>query len=194
MGESNGGKARRGPRPTDAEGYRSAWANSERMWQQTMDSASPLPPVLLHERVNGEWSFIETLRHLLFVTDAWVSRAILGVRAPYHPLDLPPTGMKNPAIPCDLEARPSLEEVLILREERLTVVREVMTRLSDEALDGQTERIHGPGYPRAGSYATRRCLLTVVNEEWHHRLYAERDLAVLQDRAGVAADRRCRAQ
>jgi len=26
----------------------------------------------------------------------------------------------------------------------------------------------------------RDCLLTVLNEEWHHRVYAERDLAVLE--------------
>ena len=31
-----------------------------------------LPPDLLHERVDDEWSFIETLRHLVFATDAWV--------------------------------------------------------------------------------------------------------------------------
>lgn len=37
-----------------------------------------MDPELLHERVEGEWSFIETLRHLVFATDAWVKRAILG--------------------------------------------------------------------------------------------------------------------
>jgi DinB superfamily len=33
---------------------------------------------LLHESVGGEWSFIETLRHLVFATDSWIRRAILG--------------------------------------------------------------------------------------------------------------------
>jgi hypothetical protein len=28
----------------------------------------------------------------------------------------------------------------------------------------------------------RVCLLTILNEEWEHRLYAERDLAVLAAR------------
>jgi hypothetical protein len=39
-----------------------------------------------------------------------------------------------------------------------------------------------PGYPPAGSYPVRRCLRAIVNEEWLHRLYAERDLAVLEQR------------
>lgn len=168
---------------TDADGYRDAWADLERLWPQTIARASQLPPALLHERVNGEWSFIQTLRHLLFVTDAWASRALLGVGAPYHPLDLPPTGMRNPAIPCDLEARPSLREVLPLRDERLAVVRQVMAGLTDEALEQATVRVRGPGYPRAGTYQVRRAVLTLVNEEWHHRRYAERDLAMLEGRA-----------
>jgi hypothetical protein len=31
----------------------------------------------------------------------------------------------------------------------------------------------------------RRCLLVVLDEGWEHRRYAERDLAVLEARAGV---------
>jgi hypothetical protein len=57
-----------GPRPTDADRHRDAWADLEHLWPQTIARASALPPALLHERVNGEWSFIKTLRHLLFVT------------------------------------------------------------------------------------------------------------------------------
>jgi hypothetical protein len=48
-----------------------------------------LPPDLLHERIDGEYSFIETLRHLVFATDAWVRHAILGYPEPYSPLGLP---------------------------------------------------------------------------------------------------------
>ena len=39
-----------------------------------------------------------------------------------------------------------------------------------------------PGSPAPGSYPVRRCLRAVVNEEWLHRLYAERDLVVLEQR------------
>ncbi len=31
-------------------------------------------------------------------------------------------------------------------------------------------------------YPVRECLLIVLNEEWHHRQFAERDLAVLEAR------------
>ena len=181
MGDGNG-RLGNGPLPDTADEFRTAWAELEELWPQTIERASQLPPEMLHEQVKGEWSFIETLRHLLFVTDAWVSRAVLGAPAPYHPLDLPPTGMKNPAIPNDLEARPKLDEVLALREGRLKAVRSVMAGLTNEALEGTTLRVRGPGYPRPGTYPLRRCMTAVVNEEWQHRLYAERDLAVLLGR------------
>jgi len=58
-------------RPDDADGYREAWAALERLWPQTVARARRLDPDLLHERVDGEYSFIETLRHLVFATDAW---------------------------------------------------------------------------------------------------------------------------
>ena len=76
-------------RPTTPAGFREAWDVVERRWEQTVERARRLPPELLHESVDGEWSFIETLRHLAFATDAWVRRCILGDPAPWHPLDLP---------------------------------------------------------------------------------------------------------
>jgi hypothetical protein len=40
---------------------------------RAVDRARRLRPELLHESVGGEWSFIETLRHLVFATDSWIS-------------------------------------------------------------------------------------------------------------------------
>jgi uncharacterized protein YjbI with pentapeptide repeats len=170
-------------RPTDADGFREAWAIIERSWQPTVERARRLPPELLHERVDDEWSFIETLRHLVFATDAWVKRAILGDPAPYDPLGLPHTEMEpDPVVPNDPDARPSLDEILALRADRMTVVRNVLADLTDERLAGQTDPLPPPGYPAAGVYEVRRCLGAVLNEEWAHRVYAERDLAVLESR------------
>jgi hypothetical protein len=170
-------------RPTDAAGFREAWAILERLWAGTVERARRLPPELLHERVHDEWSFIETLRHLLFATDAWVLRAFLGRPSPYDALDLPHTEMGDvPGVPRDLEARPTLEEVLALRADRVRTVREVFEGLTDELLAGHTEPVTAPGYPASESYAVQRCLRAAVNEEWQHRLYAERDLAVLEQR------------
>jgi hypothetical protein len=41
------------------------------LWDGTIARARNLAAVLQHEFVDGEWSFIETLRHLVFATDAW---------------------------------------------------------------------------------------------------------------------------
>ena len=102
-------------RPADADGFREAWAVIERSWPSTVERARRLPPELLHERVDGEWSFIETLRHLVFAIDAWVKRAILGDPSPYDPLDLPHDEMADePGVPRDLDAWPTLDEVLAL--------------------------------------------------------------------------------
>jgi hypothetical protein len=59
----------------------------------------------------------------------------------------------------------------------------VVCRLTDESLGGQTEPVEGTGWPESGSYPVRECLLVVLNEEWEHRLYAERDFDVLESRA-----------
>jgi len=69
-------------RPADPAGFREAWDTVERLWDGTVQRARGLPPEQLHESVDGEWSFIETLRHLVFATDAWVRRAIGGDPAP----------------------------------------------------------------------------------------------------------------
>jgi hypothetical protein len=143
-----------------------------------------MAPELLHERVDDEWSFIETLRHLAFAADAWVSRAILGEPSPWHPLDLPHDDMPDePSVPRDRDARPSLDEVLALRADRVATVRQVITDLTDEQLTGMTERVAEPGYPEPESFPVRRCLQAILNEEWSHRLYAERDLDVLDARS-----------
>ena len=172
-------------RPSDAEGFRAAWAALERLWAGTVERARALDPELLHERVDGEWSFIQTLRHLVFATDAWVLRAVLGNPSPWDPLDLPHDDMADqPSVPRDPDLRPSLDDVLVLRADRMAVVRRVLADLTDEQLAGVTEPVLEPGYPEPESFAVRRCLGAVVNEEWEHRLYAERDLDLLVARGG----------
>ena len=170
--------------PADADGFREAWGILEPLWQQTVARARGMAPELLHERVDGEWSFIETLRHLVFATDAWVRRAILGDPAPWDPLDLPNDGNPGePSIPNDREARPSLDEVLALRADRMATVRQVLAGLTDDRLAGHTVPVTEPGYPEPESFPVRRCLQAILTEEWEHRLYAERDFDLLQARS-----------
>ena len=75
--------------PTTADEFREAWDVVERRWRRAVARARRLDPLLLHERVDDEWSFIETLRHLCYATDAWVNRVYLGNPDPWSPLDLP---------------------------------------------------------------------------------------------------------
>ena len=56
------------------------------------------------------------------------------------------------------------------------------TGLVARKLAGMTEPVMEPGYPEPESFAVRRCLKTILNEEWEHRLYAERDFDVLESR------------
>jgi hypothetical protein len=166
-------------RPVHADGFREAWTILETRWTATVERARTFPERRLHEPVGDEWSFVQTLRHLCFATDAWVARMVLGDPSPWHQLDLPwdeAPGWEG--IPWDREARPSLDEVLGVRRERQAMVRDVIAGLTPEQLDEKVTRTE-PGWPQLEDFPLTQCLLIVVNEEWHHRLYAERDLDAL---------------
>ena len=168
-------------REGDADAFREAWAIDEQVWATTVERAQRLPEEKLHERVDGEWSFIQTLRHLVHATDSWIRRALLGDPWPYHPLGLPFDEMDEiEGMPNDIEARPALDEVLALRADRMKTVSEVLAGLTDEQLEGTTEPVPQPGYPESEAFPVRRCLGAIVIEEWEHHLFANRDLAVLE--------------
>lgn len=173
-------------RPTDAHGFQRACARLRELWDGTVARARALEersPGLVHERVDGEWSFVETLRHLVMATDAWVGRALLGHAAPYHPLGIPfEEEQSNPGLPWDPHARPELGEVLQVRKGRRDQVARVLQGLDDERLAQCTDPVDGPGWPPARAYPVREVLGIVINEEWEHRLFAERDLATLETR------------
>ena len=69
----------------------------------------------------------------------------------------------------------------MLREERLATARRFFAELTDEQLARETT-VTGPGYPEAGTYSVTRCLRAVLDEEWWHRRFAERDLSALETR------------
>jgi hypothetical protein len=171
-------------RPTDPAGFREAWDIVENLWDETVAHARRLPPGLLQEPVGDEWSFVETLRHLVFATDAWIRRGILGDPSPWDPLDLPWDEMPDtPGVPRDRDVRPPLNTVLDLRRDRMSTVRQFIDGLTDSSLAADTEPVEGPGWPEPRSYPVRECLLVILNEEWVHRLFAERDLDALESRS-----------
>jgi hypothetical protein len=77
-------------RPADPEGARAAWTALEQTWAATIARADRLTDAQRHERVDGEWSFVETLRHLLFAMDKWFTAPILGEG--FHPIGIPNSG------------------------------------------------------------------------------------------------------
>ncbi|MBO0703622.1 MAG: DinB family protein, partial [Candidatus Dormibacteraeota bacterium] len=82
----------------------------------------------------------------------------------------------------DPSARPGLEDVLKVREGRLAAVRATFTGLTTEELDRVTTPPDTPGHPPSVPHAVGQCLHTILNEEWWHRRYAERDLDSLLSR------------
>lgn len=166
-------------RPSDATGFRTAFETLDRLWAGTLGPARELPADALHHQVDDEWSFIETLRHLGFAHACWVSGVVLADPSPWHPLDLPwdeaPT---FDGVPWDRDVRPTLDEVLDLRARRRATVAEVLADLDDEGLVRPVSSAT-PFLTDADSLTVADCLKVVLNEEWEHRLYAERDLATL---------------
>jgi hypothetical protein len=175
-------------RAEDPAGFVEAWEILNRLWAGTIASANGLPAPVLDERVDGEWSFIQTLRHLVFATDCWVGRVILGDPTPWHRLGLPFEEMPDtPGVELDREARPSLDEVLEIRRQRMNTVRDVIAAQTVDSLASMTSPVEGPGWPRPASYNVARSLRVILSEEWEHRLFAERDLEVLRARTARAA-------
>jgi hypothetical protein len=167
-------------RPDDPDGFVEAWAVLERLWEDTNARATTFAEPLLHRSVDDEWSFIQTLRHLNFASAAWVGRMVLGNASPWHPLDLPWDEAPGwDEVPWDRNARPSLDDVLTVRRERQAMVRDVMASLDAEQLGSEVSRTES-GWPQLESFPLKQCLLIVLNEEWEHRLYAERDLTALE--------------
>ena len=168
-----------------ADDYRAMWDTVERLWADAVARAERLPEPVRHERVDDEWSFVETLRHLVFATDAWAGRTVLGEQpTPYHRLGLTQTEYppaEAAKLGMDLDARPSYAEVRDARADRLALVRGIVDGLTDPELDRLCTREPPPGYP-TDPIPVGRCLLVVMNEECEHHRYAVRDLAVLEAR------------
>ena len=168
-----------------ADDHRPMWATIEGLWSETVARARRLPEPALHEQVDDEYSLVETLRHLVFATDAWASRTVLDEPMPYHRLGFPHSSYPPDAaaaLGVDLDARPSFDETLEARASRIAVVRGIVDDLTDDGLERVCTRAPAPGYPEEPR-TVRRCLRVVMNEEIEHHRYAVRDLAVLEARS-----------
>lgn len=169
----------------DADDFRAMGATLERLWADTVARARRRPETELHERVEEEWSFVETLRHLVFIVDSWASRTILDVERPFHPLALPQTAYRPAdaaALGMRLDAEPSLDDVLAAWADRRAVLRSILEPLVDADLGRVCRRTPAPGYPPEDR-PVAECLAVVFEELGEHHRFAVRDLAALEARA-----------
>lgn len=159
-------------RAPTAEGLRRAWAAAEDAWLPVVEDSHGFEDV----SIDGEWSFSQTLRHLVFAIDVWLLSAI-GDRPKaevVHPIGQPYaeygadggdlSGLREPA---------SYDEVLEVRATHQAAVRDFLAGATDVLLD--EERTH-PWAPDERT-TVRHCLHVILNEEWEHLRYAVRDLA-----------------
>ena len=163
-------------KPTDADGFRHAWDVVEELWAGTVERARGFGPEQLHESVDGEWSFVETLRHLVFVNDVWVGRTIEGREDANHPWGLPPDHVPREAVAAlgiTVDAQPSVDEVLGVLEERGKQLGRVLGAITPEDL---SRRCVVP----QGEVEVLGALQIVQYEGLSHHEFATRDLAVLE--------------
>ena len=160
-------------RPTDPEGMRAAWAALEDAWSKTITRAKALPEEMLHQSVNDEWSFVQTLRHLVFAMDKWFTAPVLGES--FHPMGLPNSGSVDFPWPgLDYELRPSLSEALDARADNATRFREYLESVATTDFARPIEVLEN------GTVPLQEGLYTVFEEEFWHNRYALRDLAQLE--------------
>ena len=158
------------------DGLRAANANLRALWDATIERALRLEPSLLDERVGGEWSFIETLRHLVFVTDVWVGRVIEGKEASNHPWGMPPDHVPREAVGAlgiTVDVRPSVVDVLGVLDERGQQLDRVLAELT---LDDLSRRCTMP----QGEIEVVGALQVVLYESLCHNHFANRDLTALE--------------
>jgi DinB superfamily/Pentapeptide repeats (8 copies) len=165
-------------RAGDPEGLRAAWTGLQSTWAATVERVESMPDGTVDVSVDGEWSFAQTLRHLVLATDTWLGKAILGLDQPFHPLGQLDVG--TAADDVDLSVftteTPSYDEVLDARADRVAMVRDFLAGLTAEQVAEERRNPHAPQYPET----VRSCLHTILEEEWEHHRFAVRDLDTIE--------------
>ena len=164
------------------DGLRTAWSAVERAWAAALERVAELPAGTVDVSVAGEWSFAQTLRHLVLATDIWLGRAVLQLAQPFHPFGLPWQGAED-ADGWDMSVfavdPPSYAEVLEVRAGRVAMVREFLADVTPEELAKPRQNPWSPTSPET----TLSCLQVIVEEEWEHLRFALRDLDAIESAA-----------
>jgi hypothetical protein len=165
-------------RAADPDGLRAAWATLERTWAATLDRVAAMPAGTVDVSVDGEWSFAQTLRHLVLATDMWLGRAILEIEQPFHPIGQTSAGAEQDGFDMSIltAATPPYAEVLEVRAGRVAMVRDFLATVTSDELAAARRNPHAPEYPET----VLSCLHVILEEEWEHHRYAVRDLDAIE--------------
>jgi len=165
-------------RAADPDGLRAAWAQLERTWAGTLERVAQMPAGTVDISVDGEWSFAETLRHLVLATDAWLGRAVLEIEQPFHPVGMAHASAADEGLDMSVftKATPSYAEVLEARAGRVARVRDFLATVTAQELSATRKNPWSPEYPET----TLSCLHTILEEEWEHHRFAVRDLETIE--------------
>jgi uncharacterized protein YjbI with pentapeptide repeats len=165
-------------RAGDPDGLRAAWAALERTWAATLERVAAMPAGTVDVSVGGEWSFAQTLRHLVFATDVWLRRAILEIDQPYHPLGQADASAKDEGVDMSIftTVTPSYADVLEVRAARVAMVHDFLATVTPDDLAATRTNPWAPEHPDT----TLSCLHVILEEEWEHHRYAVRDLDAIE--------------
>jgi hypothetical protein len=176
---------RAGRRATDPAGLRAAWAALQGTWAAAVDRVATLPAGAADVSVAGEWSFAQTLRHLVMATDTWLGRAVLARDQPYHPLGLPDAAAGRAGLDLSIftPGTPPYGAVLAARADRVAMVGDFLATVTPAELAADRP---DPWLP-SRRLPVLDCLHVLLGEEWEHLRYAIRDLDALAAAPGPAA-------
>lgn len=162
------------------EGMREGWSIVEQQWNATIERARNLPEPTLHERVDEEWSFLETMRHVIMVVDSWFSRVVLGRSGHWYRYGVFPSFIPDASHLGVEDGDPDLDEVEPVFRERFAAVREYVDALTPEELVRTCSTNEARGYPPETDHQVIACLWTILEELWAHNRFANRDLDTLE--------------
>lgn len=156
-------------RPSDPDGMRDAWQTFNAAWEEMIERGQGLTEAQRRASVDGEWSLLQTVRHLVFCIDKWFIAPILG--GPFDRIGLPNSGSVDFGWPgLDLGADPSFDDAVAVWRNRAAQLRGYLDKLAADDLDREVEVLEN------GPNPVRECLATVFEEHFQHLRYATRDL------------------
>jgi len=142
----------------------------------TLARVAALPDDQQHQRVDDEWSAVQSIRHLVLVLDLWLSKTVQGEDDPFHPIALPPTFMpaKLPGTSIDPDADPTFDQACDVLRQRLGRLELYVSGLTPDELDRGIE---------AHAKTVGGALNVIFVEVGAHNRFINRDLDIIEGRS-----------